>query len=181
MNTELELNGYTANITIHQDTDHGAPWEENDGHGIVSEWTSRDKAPGELVLCSDRSSNRFYDFEGTMKLAKKDGWGIGAEKLAQLEKNLGRKATKGEIIRAAVMCDFNYLRGWANNDWAWQGYTTEIETPDGKTIDGDSCWGFDGTPEGGKYMVEQALDIAKSQIERMILTAEQTEIAACYP
>lgn len=34
---------HTTRVTIEQDCDHGAPWEECDGHGEVSDWTTRDK------------------------------------------------------------------------------------------------------------------------------------------
>ena len=47
-----------------------APWEEHDGHGIVSEWTSRDKRAGERVLSRDRSSYLYYDVAATMRKAR---------------------------------------------------------------------------------------------------------------
>lgn len=68
-------------ITLEHDDSHGAPWDEEDGHGDVSDWTSRDKLPGELVLSTDRRSKRFYDFAGACKLAIKDGWGFLPGKL----------------------------------------------------------------------------------------------------
>ena len=63
-------------ITEHDDM--GPPWEEHDGHGIVSEWRHREgegRRTGELVLSRDRHSTQYYDFRETMALAKKDGWG----------------------------------------------------------------------------------------------------------
>ena len=38
-------------VIIHEDdTDAGPPWErESEGHGPVSDWTSRDKRPGEIA------------------------------------------------------------------------------------------------------------------------------------
>lgn len=62
--------------TIERDDSHGAPWEEEDGHGPVSDWTTRDKLPGELVLSEDRGSKRFYDFAAACKQARKEGWGF---------------------------------------------------------------------------------------------------------
>ena len=61
---------------IERDDSMGPPWEEHDGHGDVSEWTSRGKAPGELVLSEDRGSFRYYDFAGACKIARRDGWGF---------------------------------------------------------------------------------------------------------
>lgn len=70
-----EVDGFTATATLHFDGDHGAPWEEECGHGPVSDWTRRDKLPGEFVLNEDRGSKRFYDFAGAVKIARRDGWG----------------------------------------------------------------------------------------------------------
>ena len=71
---EFEHNGRTYLVEFYHDNDHGAPWDEEDGHGTVSEWTTRDKLSGELVLASDRHSKRFYDFAETCRIAKRDGW-----------------------------------------------------------------------------------------------------------
>lgn len=73
---EFEHNGVAYVATIESDDTHGAPWEEEDGHGDVSEWTRRDKLPGELVLSEDGRSKRFYDFAGACKIARRDGWGF---------------------------------------------------------------------------------------------------------
>lgn len=58
------------------DEDHGAPWEEEDGHGPVSEWTARAKLPGELVLCEDHGCRRYYDFAAACRIARRDSWGF---------------------------------------------------------------------------------------------------------
>lgn len=171
------FDGYKIQITIHHDEHMGPPWEEHDGHGIVSGWERRDKQPGERVLHSDRNSARFYDFAGSLVIAKGDGWGLGDEDKAKLAAKLGRKPTAKEILVQAVEQDFDYLRRWCNDDWQWLGYTTEIETPDGKTIDGDSCWGFDEE----KYMLSEALSHARHTIEQHQLTERETAIAECIP
>lgn len=73
---EFEHGGVAYVATIESDDTHGAPWKKEDGHGDVSEWTTRDKLPGELVLSEDRRSKRFYDFAGACKIARRDGWGF---------------------------------------------------------------------------------------------------------
>lgn len=73
---EFEHDGVAYVATIESDDTHGAPWKEEDGHGDVSEWTTRDKLPGELVLSEDGRSKRFYDFAGACKIARRDGWGF---------------------------------------------------------------------------------------------------------
>lgn len=103
------------------DQDMRAPWEEYDGIGIVSEWTNRDKYPGERVLSTERYgySKRYYDFQATMKKAKQEGWGLSPEDKEKLAKRLGRTPTKGDIVAEAVEKDFEYCRSWANNEWHW--------------------------------------------------------------
>jgi hypothetical protein len=149
----------------------GEPWKEHDGHGIVSDWVSRDKAPGELVLNCDGRSKRHYDLKGTLELARKDGWGLGPDDIAKLASKLGRKPT--------VMADYEHLRAWCNDEWVWQGYTTKITSPDGTVTDGDSCWGYDD----GEYMLSEAIASAKSDVDRMILAAEkeqaESHLCAC--
>lgn len=70
-----EIDGFTITATIHADTDTRTPWEDDCGHGPVSDWTRRDKAPGELVLNSDHGSKRFYDYAEACRIARRDGWG----------------------------------------------------------------------------------------------------------
>jgi hypothetical protein len=67
--------GFTLIARIEPDYNHDAPWEECDGHGPVSDWTTRDKEPGELVLSEDRYSRRYYDFAEACRIARCDGWG----------------------------------------------------------------------------------------------------------
>lgn len=75
MNDTIQANCRTYRITTEHDAQTPAPWENDDGCGIVSDWTTRDKHAGGLVLCADRSSKRFYDFAGTVAKAKAEGWG----------------------------------------------------------------------------------------------------------
>lgn len=97
MRDTIERNGRTYRVTIEHDGDMGAPWEEHDGHGVVSEWTRRDKAPGEVVIASDRGSHRFYDVAETTRIAKRDGWGLSDADAAALLARLAqpkRRAVK---------------------------------------------------------------------------------------
>lgn len=89
MNDTIELNGRTYTVETEYDDFMGAPWDEHDGHGIVSDWESRDKHAGEYVLSSDRNSKRFYDYAGTMKKAKAEGWGLSASAHAAECRRLG--------------------------------------------------------------------------------------------
>lgn len=132
---KIAIGEHTFSVSIESDDYQSAPWEQCDGHGPVSEWRTRDwrghypKKPGEIKLCSDRGSARFYDFTEAMKLAKRDGWGTeGDEGLT-----CGQKALK------AVQADFDYLCRWCDGQW-W--YVGVVVTHD-KTGEQDSIWGIE--------------------------------------
>lgn len=83
----IEVYGFTLTARIAPDNHMGEPWNEHDGHGEVSDWTTRDKRPGELELsrqgCGGASglSRRFYDFAAACRTARADGWGPPAYRL----------------------------------------------------------------------------------------------------
>lgn len=85
-----EHDGFTFTAHIEDDMDHYAPWENEDGHGPVSEWTTRDKRVGELVLMQDGRYYRYYDYAQACKIAERDGWGYLPGQLVVL-KNSGGK------------------------------------------------------------------------------------------
>ena len=99
--------GKKFRLELAHDYSSQAPWEWTDGHGAVSEWTSRDKKSGEIVLCEERGSKRFYDFQGAVKLARQDGWNVEPYE----------HDTNGIQAEKAAKADFEYLRAWCNNDW----------------------------------------------------------------
>lgn len=80
---DFEHAGRTFRAAILADYDHGAPWDNEDGHGPVTDWERRAKAPGELVLCGDGRgglgtdyARRFYDFAEAVQIARRDSWGF---------------------------------------------------------------------------------------------------------
>jgi hypothetical protein len=146
-------------VTFPPDQDHGAPWEEHDGHGIVSEWTTRDKAAGERVLCVDRHSRRYYDVAGTLKIARADSWGAPG----------GRRP--GETRRAelarAVEADYEYLRGWCTDQWSYVGVVVTWVDSDGGHDLGltESLWGVESSEES--YLEEGARELADELLARI--------------
>jgi hypothetical protein len=157
-------NGWTVEIEIEieQDYYNAEPsWERGDGYGygIVSEWTSRDKRPGERVLVSDRDSKRFYDIEATTKKAKREGWDIVDEKATP---GMTRKAR----IAAAVEADFEFHRGYANDEWTYAGYIVTLRDEAGNELNEDSCLGFETV---GTYLRETV----RSAIAGMIVQARK--------
>ena len=63
----LTQHGKTYRVEWVYDHDAGAPWDNSDCHGIVSDWETRDKRPGELILNQNGRSKRFYDFAASVK------------------------------------------------------------------------------------------------------------------
>lgn len=153
--------GHTITVSWHYDQDCGEPWKEHDGHGEVSEWTTRDKQPGELVLCSDGRSKRFYNFAAAVRTAKRDGWDAKPY-------NTGHE-TKGQQAAKAVMADYEYLRAWYNDEWHWSGYTVEIEGFDYS----ESLWGIDSPSQ--KQFEEEAFADAIEWLENELTEREDAE------
>jgi hypothetical protein len=88
--------GWAFLVKHHYDSDLGAPWEEHDCHGEVTERRapryphrySTGKAAGEVVIHYDSGTYWCYDYAGAMKKAKRDGWGLGADGLDNLKLEL---------------------------------------------------------------------------------------------
>jgi hypothetical protein len=157
----FEHKGRKYRVRFEHDDSHGAPWEECDGHGVVSDWTTRDKAPGERVLASDRSSKRYYDVCETAKIAKKDGWGLGNDELAKLAQSLGRMPTKKEIVARAVDNDFEYMRAWCNGEWHYCGVVVSHCESD----ETESLWGIEDNEYD--YLAEVARELADEISSRL--------------
>ncbi|WP_052007096.1 hypothetical protein [Burkholderia paludis] len=161
----IEKEGYVFKVFLRDDCDNGEPWKNFDGHGPVSEWTRRDKRPGERILNTDSGSKRFYDVQEANKIAKRDGWGLSDKAKAELIEHLARPRTvrrirkgekptivqrgfvshiykysadqvetvalpgrdpkkpltRGEIRAEAVRRDYEFLRGWCNDQWNYVG------------------------------------------------------------
>jgi len=135
----IEKHGYTFRVNFEQDDDQGPPWENEDGHGPVSDWEERGKRPGEWVLNKEYGSKRFYDAADAMRIAKRDGWGLSDEAkgalLAYLIRHNPKRGTgpltPGEIRAEAVARDFDFLRRWCQDDWHYCGViVTHIPDPD---------------------------------------------------
>jgi hypothetical protein len=169
----LEFKGHMFKVRIEHDDSMGEPWKEHDGHGIVSDWVNRDKRPGERVLNSDRGSKRLYDFQESVKIAKRDGWGLGDEELAKLTARLGRKPTSKEVTQQAVENDYEFLRSWCNDQWHWVGVIVTMLTDDDEetvTAFDASLWGIES--ENAEYHREVAEELADECISQWQKTEE---------
>lgn len=127
----------TLVIAILDDDDATPPWERSEGHGTVTEWTTRDKEPGERVLNQDGRAKRFYDFQGACALARKE-WGLSPKHLEELEQRLGRKPTRREIAAQAAEQDFQFMQEWCNDSWRYIGVALFEMPRDGEYRDAQS-------------------------------------------
>ena len=137
-NIQITIGGkeLTFGVKFEYDADLGKPWENSDCHGVVSDWVSRDKLPGELVLNSGRSGKRFYDFAETCKIALRDGWDC-----APL--NDGTESKRQQAAKAARN-DFEYIREWCNDQWSYVGViVTLLDEHGNETEVTDSLWGVE--------------------------------------
>jgi hypothetical protein len=144
--------GWTIAARIEDIPFMGAPWEEHDGHGPVSEWTTRGKMPGERVLASDGVYRRYYGYQAAMTQAKAEGW----------DAQPYGTGTKGEQAARAVESDFRYLRAWCSDEWRWVGVVVTA-SKDGIELGSASLFGMGSTDKG--YLLEVANELAPEAIE----------------
>ena len=125
------------------DNDSDAPWDRECGHGEVSDWTTRDKRPGEMILSEDRRMKRFYNFAGAVKLARRDRWNTAPYNWP----------TDGARAHAAALADFDYLRRFCTDQWHYCGIVVTLLDADGEPDSVDaSLWGIES--EGDDYHEE---------------------------
>lgn len=151
----FERGGRTFKVELPQDDFGRAPWEDDDGAGIVTEWTRRDKAPGERLLHEDRGSRRFYNWQETTAKAKRDGWGLCDDEKAALALRFGREPTRKQIIAEAVERDFDRMRSWCNDQWCYVGVVvTALDDEGDETDETESLWGIES--DSRDYIAEVA-------------------------
>lgn len=150
---ETKVGKLTVKARIEYDEDMGPPWKEHDGHGPVSEWTSRSKRPGERVLCGDFHV-RFYDVQEAIKIARRDGW--DAEPFGT--------GTAGERAARAVEADYQRLRAWCYGDWRYVGVVLSV-SKGGIVLDNyaASLWGIES--DSGEYLTEVANELLPEALE----------------
>lgn len=162
--------GRYAVVKTERDEDMGPPWKEHDGHGPVSEWTHRDKRPGEVIINSDHGSRRYYDVAAATVIAKRDQWGLGPKEVAELTMKLGRPPTDGEVTAESVRRDMQRMKDWCDDHWNWIGVIVTLYGSDGREIDTSSLWGIESD---GDYWKEIAVDYIDSLCAKA--DREQTE------
>lgn len=153
----VELDGARFAVTLEPDADMGPPWENEDGHGPVSDWrrhafgqgTKPPKAPGERILAWDQGHYRTYDFREACKVALRDGWGAPGD----------AGMTRRQKAAHAAEADFQRLRAWCADQWCYVGVVVELLGDDGHgTGDTASLWGMES--DADEYIDETARELA---------------------
>ena len=159
-------NGRRYRVTLEPDDDATPPWERDDGHGPVSAWTAvSNMSAGQRVLCSDQRSARFYDFAEAVRIARRDGWDTAPY----------GQGTPGQRAARAVEADFQRLRAWCNDEWAYVGVCVQMLDADGEPVGGKNdhaLWGVESDCED--YIAEVARELADD------IAAELDAEAASY-
>lgn len=152
--TRFTHNGRTFAAKLERDDFHGAPWDEECGHGDVTGWERRDKRPGEMILSGGRGAKQFYDFAGAVKRAKAEGWNAAPYYPPGEE-------TKGQRAAKAALADFKRLRDWCRGEWFYVGVIVAPVCPCCDEVrDGgaQSLWGIES--DAGEYLAEVAEELA---------------------
>lgn len=145
-------NGFYAIVKIEYDDDYGPPWENCDGHGVISDWERRSNTNGRWTLAEDGYSRRYYDWKETLKIAKRDGWG-----------------THNGDLMGAVLRDYEYLCSWCTDQWHYVGLIVELYDAEDELISEDSCWGYESFAED--YLCSEA----RSWLSRMLKEHRRNE------
>ena len=159
----IKQHGTAYRVQWVRDYDAGAPWENEDGHGPVSDWERREKRPGEMILNEDRGARRFYDFAAAVKQARREGWNTTPYEWK----------TKGEQAAAAAQADFDYLRCWCNDNWHYCGIIVTVLNDEGEETDNSSSlWGIedDGTNSAGDHasIIQDLIGDCEYQSNRLV-------------
>jgi len=99
--------GRTIRIEWEYDQFVYTPWYFS-GSEFVSDWVSRDKRLGEVAICNDRGSKRFYNFADSVAQLKKDEIsGTDADRIA-----------KSEVER---------FRNWCSDQWYYMTASVSVD------------------------------------------------------
>lgn len=143
----IQHKALTFSVEVERDEGGRTAWED-DGHGPVSDWTTRAKLPGERVLSSDRNNKRYYGFSESVKIALRDGWGVADS----------ANKTKGQIAAEAAEADFQRLRAWCNDEWFYVGvFVTLLDVEGRDTHLQRSLWGIESDEDNYQDTVAREL------------------------
>lgn len=165
--------GRTFRVETEPDVDAGPPWEDCDGHGVVTEWTTREAEDGYRLLSWDHHSRRYYDFNASLELAKKDRWGLAADKAKGL--------TPEQITVQAVENDYEYLRAWCNDEWRYVIVTVTLVGTDysqslGSVEDSDEAYIAEVARELAKQLTAELPTLIDADIKKLKTLQDELDL-----
>jgi hypothetical protein len=108
-----------------------------------------------MVLCSDRRSKRYYDFQAAVAQARAEGWDAAPY-----------TGTRGERAARAAMADFKRLRDWCDNHWHYCGVIVRLLDDEGDDMgESESLWGIES--DADDYHREVAQELAEEILARL--------------
>lgn len=127
MTTTFTYKGRTFHFVTEPDPDSPPPWGYSPVvDALVTDWTTRSKRPGELVLNTYHSVKRFYDFQGACNLALAEGWDAPPY-------NTDKRETPRQQAAKAALVDFNRCKAWCEGAWCYELLSVWLEEdPDNK-------------------------------------------------
>lgn len=142
----IEIGGTQFNVYLFPD-DTDPPWENSD-YMPVSEWTTRAKRPGEMVIATDRSYKRYYDFQEACRVLRAG--------------DLSHKHAAD-----AAMFGYNRLRQWCDGYWCYVGIQVVLCDDVGDEIEGESeiLGGIESDDKD--YIMQTAHELAREILARL--------------
>lgn len=159
--------GYTVRIELIHDDGHGAPWDEEDGHGEVQFFDRASRVPrGWTVMpAPTRRGEWAYNTADAIVKAAREGWGVAPHIAARIPLKPGRtKPTRAQITYAAVKEDRRRLSAYLRDEWAYYGIELTLIDPQGKEDAQESLWGIES--DAGLYWHEVAADLLAEAAHR---------------
>jgi hypothetical protein len=145
----FDCDGAQFLVSIKPDEEWRTPWQDEDGHGPVTDWTRREKRPGELVLAEDRGSFLYYDFQEACAIARRDGWGAAGDD----------GMTPHQKAAHAARADFERLRRYCAGLWGYVGLVVTMLDDYGDPMPYEaSIWGVES--DADEYLDELANELA---------------------
>jgi hypothetical protein len=175
----LEYRGLRFKVCHVADPDHRAPWEEYDGHGVVTDWLSieqqaeRDRTKFYPLGTMQRDgSQRFYDMDASIRKAIAEQWGVNDEERAKLKAGRldGAEASEAQVLHRAVVLDRDYLNAWCNDEWQYIGVVVQLQDA-GELVPTQSLWGIESNDTAylaavARELADQVIDEANSALEQ---------------
>jgi hypothetical protein len=140
MSDTFEVESRSFRLEIKDDCDCGFPWDNMTTLAEVTEWTRRAKAPGESIVCQDRQSFRYYDFQAACAELRKQG--VARKQAAE-----------------SARVEYDYFRRWCADQWHYVGVVVTLLDEKGEETDHtESLWEIES--DSYDYIEETARELA---------------------